>query len=312
MSDLTRKWSTAIGLILATLGLAFVGRAVTSDWHALQEAISAANWAWLFAGFLAGLLGMALAALGWSRTLTILGSEHPTALALRWYFVGQLGKYIPGGVWSVMGSSELASGWGVPRTRSYSAMLISLAALYLAGAFVVAAILPFQDILPLGRLWMVLIALALPVLLAGLHPALLRLWIGILGRLIGRKPDVVIPPWRDLVRLTIFHVPVWVGLGFATWCVAQALGVGAPVHEIVFAAVLAWVVGFLVIPAPGGLGIREAVFTLSAVSLDSGIAAAVALLARILFVMVDIVTALLVAPALPVSSPDHRVMDEEG
>jgi uncharacterized membrane protein YbhN (UPF0104 family) len=54
---------------------------------------------------------------------------------------------------------------------------------------------------------------------------------------------------------------------------------------VALAAVVSWIIGF-VTPAPGGLGVREAVFVALA-GVAAGPAAAAAILARVLFVLVD-------------------------
>ena len=64
---------------------------------------------------------------------------------------------------------------------------------------------------------------------------------------------------------------------------------------------LPWVVGFVLVPVPGGVGVREATFVAAAGSLDPGIAAATAVVARAVFVVVDVVGALLGALALRVA-----------
>jgi len=65
--------------------------------------------------------------------------------------------------------------------------------------------------------------------------------------------------------------------------------------RVVFAAVLSWVVGFLAVPVPAGAGVREAVL-LAASGLDGGVAAATAIIARVIFIAVDAVGGLLGAP----------------
>jgi uncharacterized membrane protein YbhN (UPF0104 family) len=49
---------------------------------------------------------------------------------------------------------------------------------------------------------------------------------------------------------------------------------------------VSWSAGFLAIPAPGGLGVRESVFVLTS-GMSSHEAAAAALLARLAFIVVD-------------------------
>ena len=66
---------------------------------------------------------------------------------------------------------------------------------------------------------------------------------------------------------------------------------GGDVGAIAFAAVLSWIAGFLAVPVPGGVGVREAVFV-AAAGLDPGVGAAVALVTRAVFMAVDAAGAL--------------------
>ena len=69
---------------------------------------------------------------------------------------------------------------------------------------------------------------------------------------------------------------------------ARCWGFGVSFPRIAFAACLSWFVGFVVIGLLGGLGVRESVFVELAGSLDPGVAAAVALVSRMVFVVVDV------------------------
>ena len=70
----------------------------------------------------------------------------------------------------------------------------------------------------------------------------------------------------------------------STWFVALTFGPNAPLLHVVFAGVLSWVTGFIVVFVPGGLGVREAAFTAAAGgALDPEIAATVAVVSRLVF-----------------------------
>jgi uncharacterized membrane protein YbhN (UPF0104 family) len=75
-------------------------------------------------------------------------------------------------------------------------------------------------------------------------------------------------------------------VGLAQWFCVRALGVHAPITHVAFAAAVSWCAGFLAIPAPGGIGVRESVFVLTS-GLAAHDAAAAALLARVAFVVAD-------------------------
>jgi hypothetical protein len=89
------------------------------------------------------------------------------------------------------------------------------------------------------------------------------------------------------VALVVRYVPAWLAIGGATWAVARSLDPSAGLLEVGTAATLSWLIGFVLVPVPGGVGVREAAFVAAAGSLDPGIAAAVAVGARLIFVAVD-------------------------
>lgn len=290
--DSARFTSSLLGVLVGGAGAVFVVRVLVRDWPEVRAALVGVQPGWLGAAFLVGLISMAVLALGWGRAMTLVGTPAGVRDTLRWYFVGQLGKYVPGGVWSVVGPAELATGSRRGRVSAYGGVLLALGAAYLAATITVACLLVLEpgvvERWAPARWLLVLI----PIGMLAVHPRVLELLFTGAARVLRRPVETRIPRWGDSLLLVFCHVPAWLGVGFATWCVGVGLGAAPAMAEIVLAAILSWVVGFLVVPAPGGLGVREAVFVLAAGSVAGGVAAAMALLARVLFVAVDAVGAL--------------------
>jgi glycosyltransferase 2 family protein len=227
--------------------------------------------------------------LAWRRALAIVGEPRPVVDTLYRYYVGQLGKYVPGGIWPVVGRAEMARRGGVSPGVAYASTVLSLGLTYLA------AILAATGTLLMGATggaevtWQPVVAL-LPVGVAALHPAVVERVLQLLRRISGRPLSIRVPRWSTSVLLLLLHLPAWLGIGLTTWIIAQALApTPVDVRNIVFATTLSWVVGFLAVGVPGGIGVREAVFVAAATSVgSSGIAAAIALVARMIFVLVDL------------------------
>ena len=286
--------SSLVGLLMGGAATYFVIRTLVDEWSEASERIRDANYNWLVAALVLAALGMATIGWCWGRVLRVLGVRVPSGRVTAWYFVGELGKYLPGGVWPVLGRGELARRGGVPRTRAYASVAMSLGVLYLAAMFVGAALLPFAISGGGFSPWMLLLA-ALPVGLVLLHHDVLDWLLRRVSRLTKREIDVDIPVWRDSLMLVARYVPSWLFIGTATWAVARALTPDAPFTRVVFAAVLSWIAGFLAVPVPAGAGIREAVL-LAASGLDGGVAATTAIVARVIFIAVDLGGAALGAP----------------
>ena len=291
-----RRASTILGVALALVAGGFVAHTVVRDRRQLGDALAGASPGWMAVAVVLAVVGMTAIAIPWRYAIRSVGEDLPLFQVIARYYVGEIGKYVPGGVWSILGRAELATRWGIPRPAAYGSVLLSLITLYLSAMTMLVAAVP--------ALWgseevaaLAVVAL-LPVGLAALHPAVLGRAKALAERLIRRPVELVIPAWGTSVGLVFRFMPAWVAIGGATWAVARALDPHAPLLQVGAAAVLSWVIGFVLVPVPGGIGVREAVFVAAAGSLDPGVAAAAALAARLVFVLVDAVGALIGSLAL--------------
>lgn len=302
----TAALSLVVGIVVTAVCVAFVGRELANGWDEASDALRDARPLWLVAGFTLAVLGMATVAVAWSSVLRLVGVDAARGRVFGWYFVGEIGKYVPGGLWPIVGRGELAVRGGVDRSAAYSSVALSLGMLYLADLFAVVALFPFamsaNDSSDNGALWVLAL---LPFGVAALHHGILEWARGTVERLARRRVEVPIPQWGQSLRVLTRYLPAWAAIGTATWCLARAVDPTAPFAPVAFAACLSWVVGFVIIPVPGGVGVREATF-IAACGLAPGVAAVVAVLARLCFVAVDTLGAALGTLALRQSAGNVR------
>ncbi|MDE0801917.1 MAG: lysylphosphatidylglycerol synthase transmembrane domain-containing protein [Acidimicrobiales bacterium] len=279
--------TSLVGALFALGGLGFVVQRIASTWDETGPVLRSADGWWLIVALGLGFAGMTAIALPWVAVVRAVGGALSPMTAVLTYFVGEIGKYLPGGVWPVVGRGELAVRSGVRRTVAYSSVLFSLALLYLAALLLAVGLFPLALASGGTSSTPMLLVLLVPVGLAMLHPKVLTPVLGGLGRLTRRDIAIVPPTWTVMVGLVLRYIPAWILIGSSTWAVSRALSAEIGWVEICLATVLSWAAGFLVAPAPGGVGIREAAFVAVAASMPSGIAAAVALCARLVFMLVD-------------------------
>ena len=273
----------ALRLAFVAAGLAFVVRAVLQGID--DGSFGDLNVGWLAATVLCAAAGMTVVAARWSVAASLVGGDLPVAKAIPLYFQGEIGKYIPGSVWAVLGRSELARRAGLSRSAAYASVMGSLAALYLGAALTAALLLPVAAGAR-GTTAVVGVLAFLVVGIGGLHPAVVRRVVGLGERLTRKTFDVAIPSWRDAIGVVVGYIPAWILIGAAHASAAVALGSSVSYPQVLFATAVSWSVGFLAIPAPGGIGVRESVFVLVS-GLPGSKAAAAALLARVVFIAVD-------------------------
>lgn len=292
---LPRWLAPALGALVAALAIAFVVRSLSKDWDRITEAFSTMAIIPALAGVAVAVTAMTLIGVLWGFVLTERGAATSAGTAVRWYYVGELGKYLPGGIWPVLGRGELARRSGAPAGPAYASTIISLLYLYGAAVLTVAGVAPWLDELP-GWARIGVLAGGLAVI-AGLHPAAGSWALARVENLSNRKLSIASPTWGRALKMVVAYVPVWLGIGGVSWALGVALGFDVSPVGVIGATVAAWLTGFLAIPVPGGAGVREATFVLLC-GLPRAEAAAIAVAARVIFVAVDLVGFAVCAPSL--------------
>ena len=297
--DLRRfaTFSRWLGPAVAVVASVFVVRVLAREWPAAHEALRNASLRWIAAAAVLALAAMVAMALPWRRVLRLfdVGASLPAVVAM--YFAGEIGKYLPGGVWPVVGRGELAHRAGVARSGAYASVALSLVTLYLAAAVTGAALLLLPGAGSTPGVAFVIIPLAVAGMVV-LHPRLLVVGLNTAARLVRRPLALESPRWRSSLSLVALYVPAWALVAVATWCVARSLEPAAGLVDVGGAAVVSWLAGFLVLGVPGGVGVREATFVALAGGIPAGAAVATAVVARLLFVAVDAAGALVALPGL--------------
>lgn len=271
----------AVIAVAAVVALAGSGSAV---WRSAKELDPASVVA---AGALV-LVGLYLTMLSWRALLAAAGSPLPVGAASRVFFLGQLGKYVPGSVWPIVAQMELAKEHDVPRSRTGAIGLCSVALSLLAGLLVAAVTLPFSSKDALEQYWYGF--LAVPVLALGAVPAVANWGLAKLLRL-ARRGELEAPfSARGMGVALGWGALAWVVFGLHLALLVRADGHGhwSVVPLSIGAFSLAWTAGFLFVIAPAGAGIREGVLVLALSSvLTREEALLVALLSRALMTVGD-------------------------
>jgi hypothetical protein len=276
----------AAGATIAVLAIVLCAKALADQWSEIRTSIARANLGWLAVALVCSALAMSGLGLLWWRCLHVFNVRVRKRDAVAWYFGGELGKYVPGGIWPVLGRGELALRAGIPRATGYLTTLISYAAMCIAAGMVCGALAPVVAVggHGLGAGWLLLALIPLGV--AVVHPAVMRRVLALGARITKGKVDPEPQPWSTMVGLIAWAIPTWLLVGAGSAAISQGLGYDGEPSRIALAAVAAWVCGFLVVPVPAGAGLREIVFV-GLSGLPAGPAVAVAAIARLLFVVVD-------------------------
>jgi uncharacterized membrane protein YbhN (UPF0104 family) len=294
--------------LLAAVGLAVY--AVVAQWSDLRAALDRIGVVAPLLAVLPAVGGLVAGGLAWRVLLADVGSALPLRTSARVFFLGQLAKYLPGGVWPVLAQMQLGKDAGASRRRVGAVAVLVMVVNVVTGLVVAVACLPFTSSDALRQAGWVLAFL--PVGIALLHPRVLSVVIGRALRLLRRDPLERTPSYRGVLLASAWSVVMWACFGAHTYLLSHKLAESG--HRLPLLATgafaLAWTVGFLVVIAPAGAGIRDGMLVLTlAPAMPTAAATAVTLLSRAAMTVADLLCAAVVAvppaadPAAPTPPP---------
>lgn len=202
----------------------------------------------------------------WRLLMSDQGHRVPLGIALQVFYISQLGKYLPGNVGQFLGRGVLAKSTGIPvgvavGTAVFEGIwnLVISMALALLSTWVLWDLATVQSVstrFTQQAVWMLPAALVLP-------------WLGIkvvntvlpgLSRKIGGGQLLRLPRLRTSLLVSLLILVNFMLLGWVLQLQAEYFFMhsGVDWFSVTLLFSSAWVVGYVVPGAPGGLGVREA------------------------------------------------------
>jgi len=290
---LMRKAISVARVLISLAVVAAVGYAATSEWSAVRKTITSLSWQSLTIAIGSVVLGMFATVKVWQHLLAAIGVEVDYPQAVQVNLVGQLGKYLPGSVWSFLLQAELGRRYRIPRPKAIVTLVLS-AGVTIATALVISvfAIHPL-----LGRWGGVAWLLALGPLALLIAAPRVMTWISNTLLRLMRRPALDAPLIaRHIPFALVWSIASWLLFGLQLWALASSLGMLSFSSYLLVtgAFALAMSAGFVAFVLPSGVGVREAVIVagLSPI-LATGPALAFALTSRLIFTVADVSSALI-------------------
>ncbi|ROO59058.1 hypothetical protein EDC02_0843 [Micromonospora sp. Llam0] len=235
--------------------------------------------------------GLLCAARAWLLTISATGAPVPVTAGVRMFFVGFLGKFLPGRVWGLLALLKLGERAGVSHPRMAGIYLVNVVVVLLSGGAVGLLVAP--ALLGVHSLWWFPALGALLVLLF-VRPVLIDRVVAVAARLARRQQPARMARPEHLRRSIGWQTASWVLFGVHVWLVATLLG-AAPVRALPVALgafAIASVAGTLAVFVPDGVGVRD-VLLIAALTTVLPLPAAVttAIASRVLCTLAEILTA---------------------
>ena len=300
MRSSTKKWLfTSLKVALVLLLAWGIHRSVQSAFTELERekwSASELRPGWLVLSGVLYLLGLLPMGIYWCAILRVMGQAPRLGETLRAYFIGHLGKYVPGKALVIILRTSLIRSHRVDTSIAAVSIFYETLTMMAVGAFWAGAILAVyyrhQTRLVLAAVGM-MVAAGLPTL-----PPIFRRVVGLLR--VGKSNPAVAEQFGRLKSTTLAGGWLaasigWLLLGLSQWATLVAGGytsvdaLGEDLAVCVAATALAVVAGFASL-IPGGAVVREAVlFELLAPRYGKAPALVSAILSRLVWLVAELI-----------------------
>lgn len=238
----------------------------------------------------------------WRLLMSDQGHKVPTRLAVQVFFISQLGKYLPGNVGQFIGRGVLAKSTGIPVGVAVgTAIFEGIWNLVISSALALLATVVLIDLhfaQNSSSEWVSKLAWILPL-------ALVAPWLGIktlnallprLSMRIGGGQLIRLPQLKTSLLVSLLILINFLQQGYVVKLQGEFFfghpGIDWFSVTLLFSS--AWVVGYVIPGAPGGLGVREAMMILLLTPLvGAAVASGLAVSMRLTTLLGDAVTVLI-------------------
>jgi len=280
----------ALQIAFTLVVVAFAVATLVESWEGAAGRLAGLRIDWVPVAVASALVLAAYAVLvqTWRIMLHAWRARLTYGAATRIWFVSNLGRYIPGKVWQIVAMSAMARQQGVSAVAAAgSSLLVNLANVAAGFALVLltgAGVLRFAvgeggglaDVAGGPLLGILLLALAVGGLLA--LPYVLPLIARMFTRVTGRELGIPTVPPRAIAAASAGSLVAWLlyGAAFALFSralfpsVAPLTAGGLSAYVAVYTS--SYLVGYLALFVPGGIGVRESMLIVAMPAL--GLAAA--------------------------------------
>jgi glycosyltransferase 2 family protein len=254
------RWGIMLGMLLL-VGW-FAGGTVISAWNQLAGTTLEIGWGWVLTSAVLYGVGLFPMACFWRLALARLGQHPPWFIVLRGYYLGHLGKYVPGKALVVLFRTGTLVAAGCSARATMVSVFLETLTFMATGAATAAVLIALR-----GEEQVVRLALAAGLaLVAGLPitPPIARyLARRVAGTGAGEEQGSVARgiDWHLTAWGVAAALISWCVLGLSLWAAVRSIGIDSadPLRQLplwVGSVTLPVVAGFLSL-LPGGLGVRD-------------------------------------------------------
>ena len=299
-----KKLVKTAGRILLVLSVFFVGYKIYNlgiDFSVVTDIPR-----FLFMAFLAlvlNVLSTFIQALVWGRWISFFsGTRVNKANALTIYGKSSIGKYLPGNVMHYVERNLFAAEYGLSQDKIAFSSVMEIIGQVMAAVLISVILLPksfMQEVLRVvgdnSKTLIILVIIGISVLIAAAVFTVIKK-VNVAKYLKEYKAsDFIVTLIVTLIGSVVYLIMNGCGMVFLwTYCSGSVPGI-ENIRLIVSSYAAAWVCGFVIPGAPGGIGIREAVLSILLGDITGGILMFMIIVHRLITIIGDFTVYLIVS-----------------
>lgn len=257
--SIKKKIVKVLGIVLSIVILWFMVSQFIENWQDIKPYLSQMNIVWFIISIVIYAVVFLLTGYNWAYVLWKLDPKLETIDYLDIHMTSALARYIPGGIWNIVGKAYMCTNKGVEKSATTISMILEYVFQIISSCLFLLFFIPvlFRESINTYLTILIVIAVILAVLVI---PYAVKIGIKIVGKLF--KDDISNISLNKVFIYNVLsrYVGVWLltGIGLVILVIAFSKVELLQGIYLILSYPISWVVGFLS-PSPNGMGIREGV-----------------------------------------------------
>ncbi len=286
------KWKRPISISVFIIALFFIYVAVRKSITEIRFSTLTFDWRYLVLASVLSLPITAAASWLWYRILLFLNETPPFICIWRANMYANIMRYVPGRIWNYLGKIHWVSKNGISEKKVLLSSFLDLLFLLIGSSL--TALYSIKLFLSPKLIFLLYVGIVL--ILICIHPGIIQAVINRVGRRWVPAGFTLKFSYTQMLLLTLAYTILWISMGIQLYLIIRSF---YPL-DIRYLPLLtsinsgAWLIGYISIIAPSGIGVREGTFVLIFKNIAPVSIAVLCALANRLFILVnDLAIALL-------------------
>lgn len=301
-NQIKSKFTFVIKVILIALICYFVYLKFTENWDEVTQYDWSVNYLLLILSLIMHLITLVIMSYVWVILISGFGYTVKLKDAFKISYIANLGRYVPGKVWWMLGMAYMAKQIKIEEQTSMTSWVVAQffslpSALLLGTTFILFSpnLLEQAGQFLSSSFYLISLLIVILSIILIFAPSKALVLLNTVLRKLKREEVSFDLSIKTALSIYIGYIIGWFVYGFSFWLLIMSVtsNYNIPMITAVGCFVLAYQIGYLAIFTPGGIGVRELVLTVILNPYLGALSASIAVAARIWNLIVEICAAII-------------------